>query len=269
MPGPRPVPRQLIRSGAWKDISSEHKRRLGEVMSLVDAVAWTAGQYDCCVVLAAFGRTWNDGLRNDSERNQQLLRYVEPLGGTDTTTEVQRHRAELALWWLIRDYTPVWLDLAGMDGHAAELRAMQRLDQRCLTSASVAAGHAARGAGAALGNTEIVVDEVTATAVLASAGAAAWSAVLEAFGSETFGLGQSVEMTAADAAWAAAKAAAKMVAAQAMWVGAVDEHWETLQRAAVCDVLEPTVQTLLGSAHRLFDDMINVTSDMNLSAHSL
>lgn len=95
---------------------------------LLEAVAWIAGEdhsdHPECVspVLAAFGRTWNDNL--DDDDRQRLLKPIGPrLVGTRASAEVEDRRAWLALDWLVRVYTPAWLALAGLDEHAAALRA--------------------------------------------------------------------------------------------------------------------------------------------------
>ena len=147
---------------------------------LLEAVAWWAHEEHTdrpsCVdgTLAAFGRTWNDGLRSDVERGQ-LKPYIRALVGTAGTPDDASRRAWLALDWSVRVSTPAWLDLAGLAGQAQRLRGLPELtaaDDDVLAllrevrsdaaAARAAAGDAAwSAAGAAL--------EPTVTAVQTSA----------------------------------------------------------------------------------------------------
>ena len=89
-------------------------------MTLLEAVCWAAGERrsdhpDCvCPVLAVFGRLWNDGMRSNDERSQ-LRRYINRLINTRHTSEVVDERRSLASKWLINEYAPTWLDLAGLN----------------------------------------------------------------------------------------------------------------------------------------------------------
>lgn len=102
-------------------------------MCLLEAVSYFAGEpwsdAPACVdrTLAAFGRSWNDGMRTDAERDQ-LVPYVPVLVGTAGTDDDAARRAWLALDWSVRVSTPAWLDLAGLADHAERLRRLPEID---------------------------------------------------------------------------------------------------------------------------------------------
>ena len=150
---------------------------------LLEAVAWFAGQehtdYPPCVspVLAAFGRTWNDAL--DDTTRQTLRPFIPLLPGT-ADDGLDLARSYLALDWLVRTYTPAFLDAAGLTGRAAGLRGLAPLT----STGSV------QVAGPAI------------AAVWAAARAAARDAVWAA-------AGDAARAAARAAVWAAARAAAR------------------------------------------------------------
>ena len=97
---------------------------------IMEAAAWLAGEkhsdHPQCVspVLAGFGRRLNDALPDD--RRQYLKSFLPRLLNTagDGRDET---RGYMALDWLIRMYTPVWLDLAGLTAEASALRDLPRI----------------------------------------------------------------------------------------------------------------------------------------------
>ena len=124
---------------------------------LLELTSYLAGEpwsdHPACVspVLAAFGRTWTDGLRNDEERTRLLLPFAQRLIGTVSTPEVEERRSYLALDWLIRTHTPAWLRLVPtLTGHAGTLTALPEIvDLATATNAQpfvAAARDAARAA---------------------------------------------------------------------------------------------------------------------------
>ena len=168
---------------------------------LMEAVAWWAGKehtdHPPCVspVLGTFGRNLNDVLPDD--RRQYLRPLIPLLPGTAGDGEDER-RGYLALDWLIRTYTPAWLDLAGLTAEATALRDLRRIADLVAAQAAGPVVHDARRKAAA-------------------AWAAAWDAAGAAAGA-----------AARDAAWAAAWAAA--------WTAARDSLASTvsaLQASAV------------------------------------
>ncbi len=100
---------------------------------LMEAVAWFAGEqhsdHPACVsgVLGGFGRSLNDRLPGD--KRQSLIPLIPQMPGT-AGDGLDEARGYLALDWLVRTYTPAWLDLAGLTAEAAELRAPPRSDDR-------------------------------------------------------------------------------------------------------------------------------------------
>ena len=85
---------------------------------------------DVSPALHIFGMRLNDALGDD--RRQELKQFLpqngtpSPLAGTrdDGHEEI---RGYLALDWLIRTYTPAWLDLAGLTVEATALRDLRRI----------------------------------------------------------------------------------------------------------------------------------------------
>src|SRR5258707_9999258 len=106
-----------------------HENR-GDGLCLMEAVAWFAGKPPSdrppCVspVLGAYGRTLNDVLP-DIPR-QELKQFIPQLPGTAGDGKDET-RGYIALDWLIRTWTPAWLDLAGLTAEAASLRDFRRI----------------------------------------------------------------------------------------------------------------------------------------------
>ena len=193
---------------------------------LLEAVAWFAGQehtdYPPCVspVLAAFGRTWNDAL--DDTTRQTLRPFIPLLPGT-ADDGLDLARSYLALDWLVRTYTPAFLDAAGLTGRAAGLRGLAPLT----STGSV------QVAGPAIAAVWAAARAAARDAAGAAAGDAVWAAARAA---------------ARDAVWAAAGDAARAAARAAVWAAA---------RAAARAALVPVVTELQASALALFTAMIH------------
>jgi hypothetical protein len=234
-------------------------------MCVMEAVAFVAGEPwsdhpECASpVIGAFLRSWNDVL--DDEDRQQLKPYVTKLVGTKGTKAQEDARVWMALDWLVRDYTPVWLRLAGLNSQAEllvnlpEFKKGMKLPSVKPTLEAVrkdaAAARDAARAGAWDAARAGAWDAARAgawDAARAGAWAAAWAAARAAAG---------------DAAWAAAWAAA----GDAAWAAAGDAAWAAA-RAAAGDAagaaaraaLQPAVTECQQSAHRLLDRMIAVTA---------
>ena len=113
-------------------------------------------------VLHVFGMRLNDALPDD--RRQELKRFLpngeDRLAGT-AGDGLDETRSYLALDWLIRTYTPAFLDLAGLSAEAAALRNLRRVAD---LAAAQAAGPVVREAS------------TKAAAARAAARAAAWDA---------------------------------------------------------------------------------------------
>jgi hypothetical protein len=134
-------------------------------------------------VLHQFGMQLNDALPDD--RRQELVRFLpngaDRLAGTEGDG-LDETRGYMALDWLIRTYTPAWLDLASLSAEAAALRDFRRIadfvaaqsvrphvmaGRDKAAAAWDAAGAAARDAAGAAAR----------AAAWDAAGAAAWDAV--------------------------------------------------------------------------------------------
>jgi hypothetical protein len=97
---------------------------------LLEAVAWWVDQDHSdsppCVspVLRTFGTKLNDVLPDG--RRQQLKPLIPLLPGT-AGDGLDETRSYMALDWLIRTWTPAWLDLAGLAAEATALRDLRRI----------------------------------------------------------------------------------------------------------------------------------------------
>jgi hypothetical protein len=181
-------------------------------------------------VLHAYGMRLNDALGDT--RRQELKRYLpngsDVLAGTAGDGKDET-RSRIALDWLIRTWTPAWLDLAGLTEDAAALRELRRVADSAAAQAAAPAVRQAQEKSAAAAD---------------AAWAAAW-----------------------DAAWAAARDAAAAAAAAAAWAAAGDAAWAAAwaaaraaardaARAAARDKLTPVITRLQGSAIALYDVLI-------------
>ena len=141
-------------------------------MCVMEAAAWIAGEEwtdsPVCVspLLAEFCRLLNDAW-GDSDR-QRLKPFAARVIGTAGDGQ-DNARSYLALDWLVRTYTPAWLDLAGMREDATELRERRRIADRTAAAAAQESIKAARQSAAAAWD-----------AAWAAAGAAAGDAALAA-----------------------------------------------------------------------------------------
>ncbi|HET8684134.1 MAG TPA: hypothetical protein VFM54_20010, partial [Micromonosporaceae bacterium] len=114
---------------------------------VMEAVAWYAGERHSdapacvCSVLRTFGAELNDVLSD--QRRQELRPLIPRLVGTAGDGQAEA-RSYMALDWLIRTYTPVWLELAGLAAEAQALRDLRRIVDLV---AAQAAGPVVRDAG--------------------------------------------------------------------------------------------------------------------------
>jgi hypothetical protein len=223
--------------GAHKDRSNG--------LCLLEAVAWFAGEshsdHPACVspVLAAYGRHLNDVLPDESRR--LLIPFIPAMSRT-ADDGLDEARGYLALDWLIRVYTPAWLDLAGLSAEAGQLRGLHRINDliTAWNAGSVVrmAADKANAAGDAAG-------DAAWAAAADAAGIAAWDAAGAAAGDAAW---HAAGDAAGDAAWAAAWAAAAAAAGGAAGDAAGD---------AVRNKLALTVTQLQDSAILLLSTMIH------------
>ncbi len=144
----------------------------------MEVVAWLAGlghtdAPECAspvlqTYVISLNDTWGDVDR------QRLVPYLPRVVGTAGDSQDEA-RAYLALDWLIRTYTPAWLDLAGLTVEAQALRGLRRIVDR---AAAQAAGLVVRDAQtkAAQAASQAAARAVAWDVAWAAAGAAAWAA---------------------------------------------------------------------------------------------
>jgi hypothetical protein len=198
-----------------------------EGVCVMEMVAWMAGEphsdHPECTspVVAAFLRSWNDGLPDDAMRDRLLRPLLPVVLDTRTTAADETTRAWMATDWLVRVHAPAWMDLVpSLRERAAELRALP-----ALTSAEIAVAVQATMEHA----------RVDANAARAAAGDAAWAAAGDAAGDAARdaardaagaaagdAAGDAAGAAAGDAAWAAAGDAARDAARDAAWAAARD-----------------------------------------------
>jgi hypothetical protein len=208
---------------------------------LLEAASYMAGEpwtdHPACVsrVIGTFGRSLNDSL--PAARRQELKTYIPAMLNTADDGQDEA-RSYMALDWLIRTYTPAFLDLAGLTVEAQSLRDLRRIvDLVAAQNAGPVVRQARMKAAAAWAAAGAAAWAAAGAAAWAAAGAAAWDAA-----------GAAARAAAWDAAGAAARDAARDAARAAAWAAA---------RAAARDVLQPTVDTLQTSAIALLGEMIN------------
>ena len=197
---------------------------------------------------------------NDSwsqEQRQKLIPFLPRMVGTAGDGQDEA-RSCLALDWLIRTYTPAWLDLAGLTVEAQELRDLRRIVDMVTAEAAGPVvrnasdkAAAAYAAGAAARAAARVAARVAAGATGAAAGAAADAAARAAAGA-----------AAAAAARAAARAAADAAGA-AYATGAAAEAAAGAAARAAADAAGGAVETLQASALELLDRMIDPSAAVN------
>lgn len=82
-----------------------------EAAAYVSGEPWSDAPQCACPVITSFMVSWNDFLPNDAERDRLLKPLIPLIVGTRTTKTVEERRSYMALDWLIRVYTPKWLDM--------------------------------------------------------------------------------------------------------------------------------------------------------------
>ena len=210
-----------------------------EMASYLAREPWSDHPQCVSPVIAAFCRSWNDAL--DDETRQRLKPYAFRVIGTRTTDAAEEARAWMATDWLCRVQAPAWLRLAGLTDEARALESLARISDAVTARAAQPALDAARNrAAAAWAAAWDAARDAAWAAAWDAAGAAAWAAAGAA---------------ARDAAGAAAGAAARDAARDAAWAAAWDAAWAAAG-AAARDRLTPTVWELQESAFRLLDEMI-------------
>jgi hypothetical protein len=224
-----------------------HRAKTPGEWCLMEAAAYIAGEpwsdHPKCVstVLTAYGMALNDSL--DDDQRQKLIPFIPRMLGTANDGQDEA-RSYLALDWLMRTYTPAWLDLAGLAAEATALREHpQIMDTEALHSIRSTAS-AARWAAST-----VAAHSVATVAAQVAADAAAHETSLPVRRAAAYLTAFSLEYTAAStAAYAAAYTTSFSAARVAVHETAREEMWV---------VLAPTVEALQESALDLFDAMID------------
>ena len=207
----------------------------------MEAVAWLAGEphtdHPSCVcpAIGEFVRSWNDSLPDDASRARLLRPLLPDLIGTNTSLADTDTRAWMGFDYLVREFTPAWLDLVpALKEHAIALRALPEITKDTPMDALRAVGLVC---GAA---------ETAASAAWRAAWRAAWSAAWSAAESAAWSAARSAaESAAKSAAWSAARSAARSAA-------------ESAAKSAAADTLKPVVATLQDRAVALLRRMAAV-----------
>jgi hypothetical protein len=192
-----------------------------EAVAYVAGEPWSDSPQCASPVIAAFLRSWNDSL-SDEPRNRLLKPLIPLLVGTKASDEVEEKRSYMALDWLIRVFTPKWLELVpSLHEHAKALRDLEGIADiaGAAAAARAAAGDAAGAAARA------AAGDAAWAAARAAARAAAWDAARAAAGDAA---GDAARAAAGDAAGDAARAAAR----DAAWAAAWDAAWAAAGDAA-------------------------------------
>ncbi len=215
----------------------------------MEVVSWLAGlgftdAPDCASrVLRSYTIGLNDQWQQEDRQN--LVPFLPRMVGTANDGKDEA-RSYLALDWLIRIYTPAFLDLANLSAEAQALRDLRRIVDMATAEAAgpvVRAGREkARAARDAAGD-----------AARAAAWAAAWDAAWDAAGGAAW---DAAGDAAGDAAWDAAGDAAGDAARVAAWVASRVASRDAARDAARA-ALAPTVETLKASALELLEAMID------------
>ena len=219
-----------------------------ELVSYVAGEPWSDAPQCACPVITAFMVSWNDSLP-DADRTRLLKPLIPLIIGTRSTKEVEERRSYMALDWLIRVFTPKWLDMVpALHEHA---KALRELDAIADMAGAAAAGVRVNAAwAAAWAAARDAAWDTAWDAAWAAARDAAWAAARDAAWAAAR---DAARAAARDAAWAAARDAA----GDAAWAAAGDAAWAGAW-AAARDVLKPTTEWLQASALVLLHQMIEV-----------
>ncbi len=194
-------------------------------------------------VIRAYGIALNDAW--DAEQRQTLRPYGPRVVGTAGDGQDEA-RSYLALDWLVRTYTPAWLDLAGLTTEAQSLRDLRRIVDRVTTEAATLPINDAKTKASA-----------AYSAARSAAGSAARSAAYSAARSAAYSAAGSAAYSAAgSAAYSAAGSAAYWAARWAAY-SAAGSAADSAAYSAAYSALKPTVTILQASALDLLDQMID------------
>jgi hypothetical protein len=157
---------------------------------------WSVRTNNICPVIGVFIDAWHEGLGEDERSLLDAL--VPSIVQTRATPRIEEARALMAADWLVRTYTPVWLNLAGLQQQARQLYDLPQITEASqvfkLRPVLAAVSH--------LANAEAVhVDEAGWIKASDDCWASAWAGAYEA-----------TRLAAHDSAWVSAAAAARAAA---------------------------------------------------------
>lgn len=141
-----------------------------EVVSWLAGLGFTDAPECASPVLRSYTISLNDQWGH--EQRQKLIPFLPRMVGTAGDGQDEA-RSYLALDWLVRTYTPAWLDLAGLTVEAQELRDLRRIVDMVAASE---AGPVVRGAQKKADAAGAAAGVAAGDAAWAAARAAAWDA---------------------------------------------------------------------------------------------
>jgi hypothetical protein len=248
-----------LRSGSHKE-NDDLQMCVMEAVSYIAGESWSDAPQCVCPVITVFMVSWNDSLPSDEDRDRLLKPLIPLIVGTRSTKAVEEKRSYIALDWLIRVFTPQWLDMVPALHHDAKV--LRELDVIADMAGAAAAGVKVRVASENAVATWVAARDATCVAARDTAWVATWVAAKDAAWDAAW-------VAAKYAAWAAAKDAAKVVASDAAWDAARDAAWVAAwvaAWAAASDAawdaagaaLKPTTHWLQASAAELVKTMCEV-----------
>lgn len=214
-----------------------------EVVSMLAGEELTDAPDCASPVLGGITRRLND--QWDDEQRQKLLPLLPRMIGTADDGKDEA-RSYTASDWLVRIYTPAWLELAGLKKEARELRDLSRIVDPV---SAERAGDTVRSVRDKALDGVREVGPITKNAARATAGGATREAA-------DVVVRNTALAAAGNAAWASIGAAAGVAARDAGLAAAGIAAWEAARDAARDD-LQPTVEELQTSALDLLDRMID------------
>ena len=161
--------RVTLDAGSHPDFETGHCAM--EVVSWLAGLGHTDAPVCASPVLRSFTISLND--QWDRVQRQKLVPFLPRMVGTAGDGQDEA-RSYLALDWLIRTYTPAWLDIAGLTVEAGELRSLRRIVD---ISTAKAAGPVVRAAQAKAATAWAGAGAVAGDAAGDAARAAAWDAL--------------------------------------------------------------------------------------------
>lgn len=191
---------------------------------------------DVAASIAAFFRHWNDDL-GEAERNVLIKPLLPLLVGTRTNEPDEDTRALMAMDWLVREYTPPWLRIAGLAREADTLDSLPPIkDAKTANEAKLALNDAETAASAITTALQdgLIYPDIDATRD--KTWCAAWAAISSVVNVRTM----------AHPAWAAAS--------EASWAAAIIAGNNTMPKT----VIAPTAVKLHRSAQDLVRRMCAV-----------